>query len=329
MNSDHVIEIKDLTIHYEMREGTVKALNNVSLSLKRNSSYGLVGETGAGKTTLAKGIMRLTPTPYGKVKSGEILYEGKDLLKMSPKELQKYRGKHISMIFQDPMTSLNPVVSVGKQIEESLAAHENLSGAELSKRAGEILEMVGIPAERASEFPHQFSGGMKQRVVIAIALALDPDVLLADEPTTALDVTIQAQVLDMIANLRTKLGTSLLLITHDLGVVAQNCEYVSIMYAGEIVETGTVHDIFKNKLHPYTEGLFNSIPNISDQVHRLTPIPGLMPDPTNLPKGCSFCERCPKAVEQCKTKHPRLILIGGEENSHMVRCFLYESINGG
>ena len=247
-----------------MQDGIVKALNGVDFELEEGSSHGLVGETGAGKTTMAKGIMGLTPKPYGKIKSGEILYHGKDLLKMSTKELRKIRGEHISMIFQDPMTSLNPVITVGDQIAEAVETHQKCSRRQAEQRVREILELVGIAPERATDYPHQFSGGMKQRVVIGIALACNPKVLIADEPTTALDVTIQAQVLETIADLRKKLNTALLLITHDLGVVAQNCEYVSVIYAGEIVESGTVHDVFKKQMHPYTEGLFSSIPNIHE-----------------------------------------------------------------
>ena len=317
----NILEIRDLVIHYEMQDGTVKALNGVTLDLKEGSAHGLVGETGAGKTTLAKGIIRLTPAPHGKVKSGQIFYNGRDILQMNNQELRELRGRHISMIFQDPMTSLNPVLTVGDQIAEALGSHDRLSASQLHQRTGELLQMVGIPPERAVEYPHQFSGGMKQRVVIAIALALNPRLLIADEPTTALDVTIQAQVLEMITELRKKLGTSLLLITHDLGVVAQNCEYVSIMYAGEIVETGTVHDVFKDRRHPYTQGLFSSIPNINQEVRRLTPIHGLMPDPTQLPSGCAFCERCEYAEERCLQEHPPLYPVGGEEGIHQVRCF--------
>ena len=222
------------------------------------------------------------------------------------------------------MTSLNPVMTVGDQIMESIRNHEKLSRRDAAKKAKEILELVGIPYVRAEEYPHQFSGGMKQRVVIAIALACNPRVLIADEPTTALDVTIQAQVLETIRDLRQKFHTSMLLITHDLGVIAQNCEYVSVIYAGEIVETGTVHDIFGRKLHPYTQGLFSSIPNINETVTRLIPINGLMPDPTALPEGCAFCERCKYAEERCSREHPSLYAMGGEENIHQVRCFRYE-----
>ncbi len=319
--SDYILSVKDLRIYYEMRDGTVKALNGVDLNLRKGTSHGLVGETGAGKTTLAKGIMGLIPKPHGKIKSGEVLYDGFDLIKADKHEMRNIRGKHISMIFQDPMTSLNPVMTVGEQIAEAIRNHEKLSRLEATKKANTILELVGIPAARADEYPHQFSGGMKQRVVIAIALACNPKILIADEPTTALDVTIQAQVLETIRNLREQFNTSMLLITHDLGVIAQNCDYVSVIYAGEVVETGTVHDIFRKKLHPYTQGLFSSIPNINETVERLVPINGLMPDPTALPEGCAFSERCKYADERCKIEHPPLYSMGGEEGSHMVRCF--------
>lgn len=319
-----ILEVQDLRIHFELREGTVKALNGIDLLLKEGRTLGLVGETGAGKTTLAKGIMGLTAKPYGKIKSGKILYEGKNLLEMDKKQLRRIRGEHISMIFQDPMTSLNPVMTVGDQIAEAIRNHDKLSRVDAAKKAAGILELVGIPSARGSEYPHQFSGGMKQRVVIAIALACNPKILIADEPTTALDVTIQAQILEMIRDLRERFRTSMLLITHDLGVIAQNCDYVSVIYAGEIVETGTVHDIFRHKLHPYTAGLFSSIPNINEDVERLVPIDGLMPDPTDLPAGCAFCDRCRFATEQCRTEHPHLVNMGGEEGSHQVRCLRYK-----
>ena len=318
--SDYILSVKDLRIYYEMRDGTVKALNGVDLNLRKGTSHGLVGETGAGKTTLAKGIMGLIPKPHGKIKSGEVLYDGFDLIKADKHEMRNIRGKHISMIFQDPMTSLNPVMTVGEQIAEAIRNHEKLSRLEATKKANTILELVGIPAARADEYPHQFSGGMKQRVVIAIALACNPNLLIADEPTTALDVTIQAQVLDLIKDLRTKLGTSMLLITHDLGVVAQNCEYVAIMYAGEIVEQGSLREVFKNGLHPYTEGLFDSIPKLNEDVDRLKPIEGLMPDPANLPEGCKFHPRCKYAEEICQCKVPEEVSIN---ENHRVCCHRY------
>lgn len=317
-----ILSISDLSIHFFTDDGIVKALNNVSLTLHEGETLGLVGETGAGKTTLAKGIMRLTPCPPGKVVSGEIIYDGSaDLIKVEEKVIRSIRGNHISMIFQDPMTSLNPVMTVGEQIAEVIRTHKKCSSVEAEKGAIEMLEMVGIPGERHTEYPHQFSGGMKQRVVIAIALACDPKILIADEPTTALDVTIQAQVLEMMQSLKKQKNTALLLITHDLGIVAQNCDRVAIMYAGEVVEYGDLHDIFKSHAHPYTEGLLGSIPNLNAVVRRLSPIEGLMPDPTNLPLGCAFCPRCKYAVEKCKTSKPELREI---ENNHFVRCFLRE-----
>ena len=317
---DNILEIKDLVVRYETEDGIVRAVNSVNLALERGAAVGLVGETGAGKTTLAKSILRLIQWPPGRIAGGQILYEGKDLVAMEAEEICQIRGKEISMIFQDPMTALNPVLTVGKQIAEVIEAHEKISAEEAKKKMEDMLTMVGIDPARAEDYPHQFSGGMKQRVVIAIALACNPNLLIADEPTTALDVTIQAQVLDLIKNLRTKLGTSMLLITHDLGVVAQNCEYVAIMYAGEIVEQGSLREVFKNGLHPYTEGLFDSIPKLNEDVDRLKPIEGLMPDPANLPEGCKFHPRCKYAREICQCKAPEEISIN---ENHRVCCHRY------
>lgn len=321
MEYNHFLEIKNLSIRYKTDDGLVKAVNNLSLKLDKGESLGLVGETGAGKTTTALGIMNLIPDPPGIIESGEILVEGIDVLKLNKQELRKLRGNKVSMVFQDPMTSLNPVMSVGKQIAESIRIHEKLSSADAEKRAVDVLEMVGIPGERFNEYPHQFSGGMRQRVVIAIALACRPDLLIADEPTTALDVTIQAQVLDLISNLKREQNTSMILITHDLGVVAEVCEKVAIMYAGELVEYGTLDDIYNHTKHPYSIGLFTSIPSIDSDAERLTPIPGLMPDPTNLPEGCSFCPRCSRAAEVCKTHNPQLV---ETSPGHFVRCVHFE-----
>lgn len=280
-----------------------------------------MGETGAGKTTLAKGIMRLIPNPPGKILGGEVIFEGQDLLKLSTNGMEAIRGRDISMIFQDPMTSLNPVLTVGEQIMEVIENHNtSLSRQEARKWAENMLERVGIPAERFGEYPHQFSGGMKQRVVIAIALACNPKLLIADEPTTALDVTIQAQVLEMIYKLKSENNTSMILITHDLGVVAQNCDYVAIIYAGEVVEYGTLREIYKDTKHPYTEGLFGSIPSLTSDVKRLQAIDGMMPDPTKLPEGCVFCERCKYAVPECSKNHPGMVTVGG---THQVRCIRY------
>lgn len=316
-----LLEVKDLVIHYETDDGVVKALNGVNIHIGVGETLGLVGETGAGKTTLAKGIMRLIPNPPGKILGGEVIFEGQDLLKLSTNGMEAIRGRDISMIFQDPMTSLNPVLTVGEQIMEVIENHNtSLSRQEARKWAENMLERVGIPAERFGEYPHQFSGGMKQRVVIAIALACNPRLLIADEPTTALDVTIQAQVLEMIYKLKSENNTSMILITHDLGVVAQNCDYVAIIYAGEVVEYGTLREIYKDTKHPYTEGLFGSIPSLTSDVKRLQAIDGMMPDPTKLPEGCVFCERCKYAVPECSKNHPGMVTVGG---THQVRCIRY------
>ena len=311
------LEIKDLTIHYITSDGVVKAVNGVSLDVEKGETLGLVGETGAGKTTIALGILRLVSDPPGKILGGEILYEGEDILKMGDEQLRELRGGKVSMIFQDPMTALNPVLTVGDQIAEMIHLHNDCAHQESLVRAGEMLETVGIPAERADEYPHQFSGGMKQRVVIAIALACNPQLLIADEPTTALDVTIQAQVLSMIKTLKEERGTSMILITHDLGVVAETCDKVAIMYAGEIVESGTLQHIFNETAHPYTEGLFGSLPSLDKDVDRLTPIEGLMPDPTDLPEGCKFNPRCPIATDECRVTEPELREL---TPGHFVRC---------
>jgi peptide/nickel transport system ATP-binding protein len=300
VNDEIVLDIKDLVVQYILEAETVEAVNGVSLSLKKGQTLGLVGETGAGKTSIALSILNLIQTPPGVIKSGSITVNGSDVLTMTPKQLEKIRGKDVSMIFQDPMTALNPVMTVGDQLAESFKYHEGLRGTAALAKAMDMLELVGIPGVRAVEYPHQFSGGMKQRVVIALALACSPKLLLADEPTSALDVTIQAQVLDLMYDLKEKMGMALLMITHDLGVVAKICDEVAIIYAGKIVEYGTLADIFTTPMHPYTEGLFNSLPNVNDRKAELKPIPGLMPDPTKLPAGCAFEPRCRYAVEGCK-----------------------------
>jgi peptide/nickel transport system ATP-binding protein len=312
-----LLNIKGMTIQYITRENAIHAVNDVSLSIEEGKTIGLVGETGAGKTTTALGIMGLIPNPPGKVISGEILFDGKDLLKASEHEMHKIRGAKISMIFQDPMTALNPILRIGDQISEVIYVHGNCSKIEAARRSLKVLETVGIRAERSTEYPHQFSGGMKQRVVIAMALACNPKLLIADEPTTALDVTIQAQVLEMMNDLKKQSGTSMLLITHDLGIVAETCDEVAIMYAGEIIESGTLEHIFHNVKHPYTIGLFGSIPDLDKDVERLSPIPGLMPDPADLPTGCKFHTRCAHAVPECKKTAPAFAEI---EPGHFVRC---------
>lgn len=313
------LEVKDLTVYYTVSKVDTKAVNGVSFSLERGETLGLVGETGAGKTTIAKAILGILPVPPARLISGEINFEGKTLTKLHEAEMLKIRGDKISMIFQDPMTALNPVIRIGDQIAEVIALHNDVSQAEAKKRAGEMLEMVGIPASRYSEYPHQFSGGMKQRVVIAMALACSPDLLLADEPTTALDVTIQAQVLDMINDLKKKNNTAMILITHDLGVVAQTCDKVAVVYAGEIIESGTREDIFDHPTHPYTIGLFGAIPKLDDEEEYLHPIEGLPPDPTKLPDGCPFSPRCPHVCDACRQgKMPNREIASG----HFCRCIM-------
>jgi len=315
---DHkLLEIRNLTVHYVVDKEVVEAVNEISLTVE-GDTIGLVGETGAGKTTTALSIMGLVPNPPGKVVSGEILLNGEDLLKMSNKEMRKIRGKDLAMIFQDPMTSLNPVMTVGDQITEVIQLHEKISKTEAQKKACAMLELVGITGERYGEYPHQFSGGMKQRVIIAIALACNPKLLIADEPTTALDVTIQAQVLDLMRSLKETYGTAMILITHDLGVVAEVCDQVAIMYAGEIVEKGTLEDIYNSPRHPYTVGLFQSIPDLDVESERLNIIPGMMPDPANLPEGCNFCDRCSHADGRC-VKPPPAVKVS---DTHEVRCWL-------
>lgn len=322
MENENLLEARDLSVEYRTEDDVVRAVNHVSLALKKKQTLGLVGETGAGKTTLALSILRLLPKHVGRVTSGTVCFEGNDLLRVSEDEMRAYRGKAISMIFQDPMTSLNPVIPVGKQVAEILELHNEagLSKAQIEARVDEMFELVGISASRKTEYPHQFSGGMKQRVVIAISLALNPELLIADEPTTALDVTIQAQVLAMMEDLKEKMGTSMIMITHDLGIIAQTCDTVAVMYAGEIVESGTVEDIFLGKdHHPYTAGLFQSIPRMDGETRRLKPIEGLIADPTKLPEGCKFHPRCPYCTEKCKTVE----LQESENNGHRIRCHLY------
>ncbi len=315
--NEPLLNIENLEVTYSSGKKTVHAVNGVSLAIKKGESLGLVGETGAGKTTIARAILGILPSPQSKVTSGEILFHGKNLLTMDKNDLRSVRGGRISMIFQDPMTSLNPVMRVVDQIAEGIRVHRNVSKSEADEIARKMLNMVGISSDRAREYPHQFSGGMKQRVVIAMALSCEPELLLADEPTTALDVTIQAQVLELIGELKNKYSTSLLMITHDLGVVAEVCDYVAVIYAGHIVEYGTKQEVFDNPTHPYTIGLFNSIPDIKKDVERLSPINGLPPDPTNLPTGCAFSPRCPFADGKCRSMEPELRSICGE---HLCAC---------
>ena len=314
----YALEIENLNVEYHVDKEVVHALNGISFKLSKGETIGLVGETGAGKTTTGLSILRLIPSPPGVVK-GTVKVQGEDISKLSEKQMESIRGNVVSMIFQDPMTSLNPTKTVESQIAEVIRLHEKCGKKESINKARSMLEMVGIPGDRGVEFPHQFSGGMKQRVVIAMALACSPEILIADEPTTALDVTIQAQVLDMIRELKRKYNMSMIMITHDLGIVAEICDTVAIVYAGHIVEYGTLEDIFNHTAHPYTVGLFGSLPNMDDRTQRLKPIPGLMPDPTKLPAGCPFCPRCPHATEKCKTVPPEFVNVGGE---HIVACHL-------
>ena len=315
-----ILQIKDLRIEFVSEGEVTQAVNGVDLSIAEGKTLGLVGETGAGKTTTALSVLNLVPKPQGKILSGEVILDGVNVLVQSEHEMEKIRGNTVSMIFQDPMTALNPVMSVGEQIAEVVKIHDQLDDKQAMERAREMLETVGIPGERAGEYPHQFSGGMKQRVLIAIALACSPKLLLADEPTTALDVTIQAQVLELMKGLRQKYNMAMLMITHDFGIVAEVCDEVSVMYAGRIVEHGTLVDVFDNKRHPYTEGLFNSLPDIQNRKSELKPIKGQMPDPTNLPSGCPFHPRCDYCRAECSQKEPPKIQIN---DTHYARCRLY------
>ena len=316
-----ILDIENLVVRYETEDSVVRALNGVDFKLGYKKTLGLVGETGAGKTTSALAMLRLIPSPPGVMECSKMVIDGMDMLKLDKKELTKVRGNTISMIFQDPMTSLNPTFTVAEQIAESIEIHEKLSKKDAYEKALDMLELVGIPRSRGKEYPHQFSGGMKQRVVIAIALACNPSLLIADEPTTALDVTIQAQVLELMKELKEKYNTSIIMITHDLGIVAEVCDEVAVMYAGRIVEEGSLREVFKNTMHPYTEGLFNSLPNVRDRKSMLKPIKGLMPDPSNLPKGCAFAPRCDYAGPECSEAVPPLELVSG---THRVACAAYK-----
>lgn len=321
-----LLTVSDLNVVYTSANAVVHALNGVSFSIGRQETLGLVGETGAGKTTTALSILGLLPEHTGQIRGGKIVFDDLSLLELSDVEMQAIRGKRISMIFQDPMTSLNPVMTIGEQIEEALYLHHSgLTADKLKARVNEIIELVGIGSERRHEYPHQFSGGMKQRVVIAIALACSPELLIADEPTTALDVTIQAQVLNMMEELKQRLEMSMIMITHDLGIVAKTCDTVAVLYAGEIVEFGTFNDFFINKLHhPYTNGLFGSIPDIYSEEERLHPIEGILPDPTDLPGGCKFHPRCPRVRDICRRQNPETLRSG----SHAVKCHLFKEVKG-
>lgn len=315
---ENILEIKDLFINYNTDEGVVHAVNGLSLNVGRGESVGLVGETGAGKTTMALAVLGLLPEKVGEVTSGTIVFENKKILELKKREMQAIRGHKIAMIFQDPMSSLNPTKTVGKQLREVLDLHfPQLSRKEKAEKVDKMFQLVGIPPERQNEFPFQFSGGMKQRIGIAMALIAEPDLLIADEPTTALDVTIQAQILDLMKKLQTEMNTSLIMITHDLGIVVENCTKVAVIYSGQIIEFGTVEDVYsKISNHPYTEGLFKCIPDLKSDAKRLTPIRGNMADPENLPIGCKFCDRCDYKTDKCETEEPPVYFRG----THGIKC---------
>lgn len=317
-------EVKDLEVIYQTKNEIVHAVNGINFTLNKEETLGIVGETGAGKTTTALSILRLLPERTGKVKNGEIIFDNLSLLDLKEDDMRLLRGSRIGMIFQDPMTSLNPILTIGEQIAEGIRLHSvDCKKNQVSDRVDEILELVGIEKERKKCYPHEFSGGMKQRVVIAMALSCSPDILIADEPTTALDVTIQAQVLNLIETLKKKLSMSVIMITHDLGVVAKTCDHVAVLYAGEIIEYGTLEDVFKRKEnHPYTKGLFGSIPNILDNSKRLSPIQGLMPDPMHLPNGCKFHPRCSERLPICCMEEPKEYIRG----NHKIKCHLFPKV---
>lgn len=315
-----LFSVKNLSVDYNSGGDIIQAVNGVSFDLDAGTTIGLVGETGAGKTSIARAILRILPDHATRSVSGEVYFKGKDLLQLPESEMRVLRGKSISMIFQDPMTALNPVKTVVDQIAEGIRLHQNMNKHDAVRAAVRMLETVGISEDRAYEYPHQFSGGMKQRVVIAIALACNPELLIADEPTTALDVTIQAQVLELMKELQKELGTAMILITHDLGVVAEVCNSVAVVYAGELVEYGTKEEVFDHPSHPYTNGLFGALPDLSKNVRRLSPVEGLPPDPSNLPVGCSFAPRCANATEACRKGSVEMTEIS---ENHYVRCIRY------
>lgn len=321
--SKNLVEFRNLKTYFYTEGGVVKAVNDVSFNIREGETIAIVGESGCGKSVTAMSMIKLVPTPPGKIISGDILFEGKSILKLSDEELRDIRGNKISVIFQEPMTSLNPVFTVGNQIDEAIILHQKLSKSQAKAKSIEMLKLVGIPRaeEIYSAYPHELSGGMRQRVMIAMALSCNPKLLIADEPTTALDVTIQAQILDLMRNIKAKLNTSIMLITHDLGVVAEMADYVVVMYAGKVVEEAPVLELFKNPMHPYTIGLLNSKPPINKEVKRLYSIPGQVPNPVNMPENCYFCKRCEKKIDRCEKEQPQLIEVS---KGHKVSCWLYE-----
>lgn len=319
-----LLEIKNLHTVFDTDQGTVRAVDGVSFSIEQGQTLGVVGESGCGKSVTALSVLQLVQKPVGRIESGEILFDGRDLLALTEKEMRKIRGCEISMIFQEPMTSLNPVYSVRNQLSESLKLHQNMSDADARKRSIELLDVVGIPnaSSRVEEYPHQFSGGQRQRIMIAMALACRPSLLIADEPTTALDVTVQAQILDLMNALKKEFGSSVMLITHSLGVIAETAQRVVVMYAAKVVEEGAVRPIFKDPLHPYTRGLLASIPRMDETKDRLSVIPGIVPNPLNFPSGCRFHNRCPECFDKCREASPPLFRMKG---GRKVRCWLFEN----
>lgn len=321
---DDLLKVEDLSVVYTAGKKVVRAVNNVSFEIKRGEALALVGESGCGKSTIAKALLRILPDRGAGISSGRILFEDQDLVNLPEKEMEKIRGGKISMVFQDPMTALNPVKRILTQVSSVIRLHNpELSKHEAEERAIHMLETVGITRDRVRDYPHQFSGGMQQRVVVAIGLSCDPELLLADEPTTALDVTIQAQVLDMMTDLIRERNTAMLLITHNLGIVAETCDYVAVLYGGEIVEYGSKREVFKNPSHPYTIGLFGALPDIHSDKTRLQPIEGIMPEPSDLPAGCKFHTRCPYATEQCQEGPVPVVNLGG---THICQCHNIEAV---
>ncbi|MGJ7919425.1 ABC transporter ATP-binding protein [Neobacillus sp. LXY-4] len=328
MTAKTILKIQDLTVSFFANKKLLPAVDGISFELKEGEILGIVGESGSGKSVTSLAVMGLIPMPPGKIEKGEILFEGKDLLTYSEKEMRKIRGNQISMIFQEPMTSLNPLFTIGDQIVEALRLHTKMPKAEAKLKAIELLKLVGIPRSEAivNEYPHQLSGGMRQRVMIAMAMACNPRILIADEPTTALDVTIQAQILDLMKNLNEQTNTSIILITHDLGVVAEICDRVLVMYCGQIVEHGDVHTILKEPKHPYTKGLLKSVPDLLGKKDRLYSIPGNVPRPGSIKQGCPFAPRCDERIAHCLDVLPSLYAM--ESAGHEVRCFLHEQEGG-
>jgi len=315
-----LLEVKNLTVSFDMPEGRARAVDDTSFSIRPGETLGLVGESGCGKTVTALALMRLVQSPPGRVEAGEILFKGADLLKLPERDMRRIRGNEISMVFQEPMTSLNPVFTCGYQVEEAVLLHQKVNKREAAERTLEMLSLVKIPdpARIAKSYPHQLSGGMRQRVMIAMALSCNPSLLIADEPTTALDVTIQAQIIDLLLSLQGRFGMAILMITHDLGVIAETCKRVIVMYAGKVMEVATINELFSDARHPYTMGLRESIPSLAPRGERLKVIPGKVPDPLDLPRGCRFSDRCKYAEYRCDNEDIALRDVGG---GHMIRCW--------